>query len=90
MRASRRQLLFVGMSLPTLIVAGCELPGAAAAPEFRVTQKSTFPDDLPHVDWSLVVERPNALRSIDTPRMARTRGSRSSTTRGRAGSTRHR
>ena len=91
MRASRRQLLAVGMSLPTLIVAGCELPGRGPPPrEFRVTQKSTFPDDLPHVNWSLVVERPNALRSIDTPRMARTRGSRSSTTRGRPGSTGHR
>jgi cholesterol transport system auxiliary component len=75
MRASRRQLLAVGMSLPALIVAGCQLPGQGPPPrEFRVTQKSTFPDDLPHVAWSLVVERPNALRSIDTPRMARTRG----------------
>jgi cholesterol transport system auxiliary component len=74
MRASRRQLLGVGMSLPTLIVAGCQLPGRGPPPrEFRVTQKSTFSDDLPHVDWSLVVERPNALRSIDTPRIARTR-----------------
>jgi cholesterol transport system auxiliary component len=75
MSASRRQLLFVGMSLPTLIVAGCQLPGSGPPPrEFRVTQKSTFPDNLPHVGWSLVVDRPNALRSIDTPRMARTRG----------------
>jgi cholesterol transport system auxiliary component len=75
MRASRRQLLFVGMSLPTLMIAGCQLPGSGPPPrEFRVTQKSTFPENLPHVDWSLVVDRPNALRSIDTPRMARTRG----------------
>jgi cholesterol transport system auxiliary component len=75
MRASRRQLLFVGMSLPTLMIAGCQLPGSGPPPrEFRVTQKSTFPQNLPHVDWSLVVDRPNALRSIDTPRMARTRG----------------
>jgi cholesterol transport system auxiliary component len=75
MRASRRQLLFVGMSLPTLIVAGCQLPGSGPPPrEFRVTQKSTFPENLPHVNWSLVVDRPNAQRSIDTPRMARTRG----------------
>src|SRR5688500_10978967 len=75
MRVRRRQLLCVGMSLPALIVAGCQLPGAGPPPrEFRVTQKSTFPEDLPHVDWSLVVERPNASRSIDTPRMARTRG----------------
>jgi cholesterol transport system auxiliary component len=75
MIASRRQLLFVGMSLPALIVAGCRLPGSGPPPrEFRVTQKSTFPENLPHVGWSLVIDRPNALRSIDTPRMARTRG----------------
>lgn len=75
MRLSRRQLLCVGMSLPALTIAGCQLPGSGPPPrEFRVTQKSTFPEDLPDVDWSLVVERPNADRSIDTPRIARTSG----------------
>jgi cholesterol transport system auxiliary component len=58
-----------------LIVAGCQLPGGGPPPrEFRVTQKSTFPETLPHVDWSLAVERPSAVRSIDTPRIARTKG----------------
>lgn len=75
MRVSRRQLLSVGLSVPALTVAGCQLPGSGPPPrEFRVTQKSTFPEELPDVDWSLMVERPNALRSIDTPRIARTRG----------------
>lgn len=75
MRVSRRQLLCVGMSLSALTAAGCQLPGSGPPPrEFRVTQKSTFPEDLPDVDWSLVVERPNADRSIDTPRIARTSG----------------
>ena len=73
--ASRRQLLWFGLSLPVLAIAGCQLPGSGPPPrEFRVTQKSTFPEDLPHVDWSLVVERPNADRSVDTPRIARTSG----------------
>jgi cholesterol transport system auxiliary component len=72
---SRRQLLGFGVSLPGLTIAGCQLPGSGPPPrEFRVTQKSTFDEDLPHVDWSLVVERPNADRSIDTPRIARTSG----------------
>lgn len=72
---SRRQLLWLGLSLPALTIAGCQLPGAGPPPrEFRVTQKSTFAEDLPHADWSLVVERPNADRSIDTPRIARTSG----------------
>jgi cholesterol transport system auxiliary component len=75
MRASRRQLLGLGLPVAVLSVAGCQLPGSGPAPrEFQVTQKSTFPEDLPRVRWSLMVERPNALRSIDTPRIARTSG----------------
>lgn len=75
MRVSRRQLLGVGLSVPVLSVAGCQLPGRGPPPrEFQVTQKSTFAEDLPRVGWSLMVERPNALRSIDTPRIARTSG----------------
>jgi cholesterol transport system auxiliary component len=75
MPLSRRQLLCVGVSLPALIIAGCQLPGSGPPPrEFRVTQKSTFAEDLPDVGWSLVVERPSADRSIDTPRIARTSG----------------
>jgi cholesterol transport system auxiliary component len=75
MRVSRRQLLCLGMALPALTIAGCQLPGSGPPPrEFRVTHKSTFPQDLPNVDWSLVVERPKANRSVDTPRIARTSG----------------
>jgi cholesterol transport system auxiliary component len=75
MPLSRRQLLSFGVFLPAVTVAGCQLPGSGPPPrEFRVTQKSTFPEDLPDADWSLVVERPNADRSIDTPRIARTSG----------------
>jgi cholesterol transport system auxiliary component len=75
MRVSRRQLLSAALSVPVLSVAGCQLPGSGPPPrEFRVTQKSTFPEDLPDVDWSLMVERPNAVRSIDTPRIARISG----------------
>jgi cholesterol transport system auxiliary component len=75
MPLSRRQLLWVGVALPPLTIAGCQLPGSGPPPrEFRVTQKTTFPKDLPKVGWSLVVERPNADRSVDTPRIARTSG----------------
>ena len=75
MRVSRRKLLGVGLTVPALSVAACQLPGSGPPPrEFRVTQKSTFSEELPEVDWSLMVERPNALRSIDTPRIARTSG----------------
>ena len=75
MRVSRRKLLGVGLTVPALSVAACQLPGSGPPPrEFRVTQKSTFSEELPEVDWSLMIERPNALRSIDTPRIARTSG----------------
>jgi cholesterol transport system auxiliary component len=75
MRVSRRRLLSVGLAVPVLSIGGCQLPGRGPPPrEFRVTQKSTFPEDLPDVHWSLMVERPNAVRSIDTPRMARISG----------------
>ena len=75
MPVSRRRLLWVGTSLPALIMAGCQLPGSGPPPrEFRVTHKTTFPEDLPAVEWSLVVERPDADRSIDTPRIARVSG----------------
>ena len=72
---SRRQLLWVGVSLPALTIAGCQLPGSGPPPrEFRVTQKSTFPDDLPRVKGVLVVERPSADPTVDTPQIARTSG----------------
>jgi cholesterol transport system auxiliary component len=75
MRLHRRQLLWVGISLSALISSGCQLPGSGPPPrEFRVTQKSTYPDDLPRVDWVLVIERPTADASVDTPRIARTSG----------------
>jgi cholesterol transport system auxiliary component len=75
MRLHRRQLLCVGMSLSALISSGCQLPGSGPPPrEFRVTQKTTYPEDLPRVNWVLVVERPTADASVDTPRIARTSG----------------
>ena len=74
-RLYRRQLLGVGVSLPALVIGGCQLPGSGPPPrEFRVTQTSTFPDDLPKVKWALVVDRPQTNASIDTQRIARTNG----------------
>lgn len=75
MSLSRRQLLRVGATLPVLTVASCQLPGSGPPPrEFRVTPKTTFPEDLPKADWALVVDRPQIEPSIDTTRIARTSG----------------
>jgi cholesterol transport system auxiliary component len=37
---------------------------------YTLTPKTTFPDNLPAVDWQLVVETPVAAASLDTPRIA--------------------
>jgi cholesterol transport system auxiliary component len=71
----RRQLLRAGAMLPLLALASCQLPGSGPPPrEFRVTPKTTFDEDLPQVDWALVVDRPSTDPSFDTRRIARTSG----------------
>jgi cholesterol transport system auxiliary component len=75
MPLSRRRLLHACAALPLLAVASCQLPGSGPPPrEFRVTPKTTFDDNLPHVDWALVVDRPSSDPSFDTTRIARTSG----------------
>lgn len=68
---SRRELLRNGLGLGVAVsLAGCMLPGSGPAPrEFRLTPKTTF-DELPKVDWSLVIARPGASPAIDTTRIA--------------------
>lgn len=71
----RRQLLRAAAALPLLTAASCQLPGSGPPPrEFRVTPKTTFDENLPHVDWALVVDRPSTDPSFDTRRIARTSG----------------
>jgi cholesterol transport system auxiliary component len=75
MSLTRRRILHLGTILPLVTTAACQLPGKGPPPrEFRVTQKTTFPEDLPKVRWSLVVDRPTIDRAIDTARIARTTG----------------
>jgi cholesterol transport system auxiliary component len=75
MALTRRGVLRVGATVPLIPLLACQLPGKGPAPrEFRVTQKTTFPEGLPKVDWSLVVDRPTIDRSIDTARIARMSG----------------
>ena len=68
MRASRVFVAVLAVSL-----ASCSLPniGSGPAPDLYVlSPKSTFPDDLPTVDWQLVVEEPSTAKGIDTDRIA--------------------
>ena len=68
MRASR---LIVPFAM--FLVASCGLPDIGAGPPpdlYVLSPKSTFPDDLPTVDWQLVVEEPSTAKGIDTDRIA--------------------
>jgi cholesterol transport system auxiliary component len=75
MAVSRRRLIRMAALVPLSALAACQLPGQGPPPrEFRLTPKTTFPEDLPKVDWALVIDRPTVVPSIDTVRIARTHG----------------
>jgi cholesterol transport system auxiliary component len=57
--------------LSTLLVACVELPGSGEASRLYVlTPKSTFPENLPTVDWQLVIEVPVSASGLNTARIA--------------------
>lgn len=75
----RRRLLAraAGASLVLTLPLGCTglVPGSRPPPRiFRLTPKSTFPADLPLVDWQMIVEAPVANAGLDTTRVALMRG----------------
>ncbi len=70
----RRRLIRMAALVPLSALAACQLPGQPPPREFRLTAKTTFADDLPKVAWSLVVDRPTTVPSIDSVRIARTSG----------------
>jgi cholesterol transport system auxiliary component len=70
---ARRTLLRGSVLLPLAGALGaCQLGGGAApAPrQFQLKAPVDFPDELPVVAWSLVVERPDTARPLDTTRIA--------------------
>lgn len=55
---------------------GIQLPGQGPPPRlFVLSPKSTFPEDLPDVDWQLTVEVPTAAANLDTTRISLQRAS---------------
>lgn len=69
----RRRVLRLGTAVPAFALLGCQVPvpGQGPPPElYRLTPKSNFPEDLPSVDWQLVLETPQANAGIDTTRIA--------------------
>lgn len=68
----RRRVLRVAAALPLLGAAACQVPVPGQGPPpnlYRLTPKSTFNEDLPTVDWQLVLETPLANAGIDTVRI---------------------
>lgn len=71
MRGSLRGVAIATLSAVAL--AGCSLPDLGSGPPpdlYVLSPKSTFPEDLPTVEWQLVVEEPSTAKGIDTDRIA--------------------
>ena len=72
-RPSRRTLGRAGLAaLAMWSVAGCAgLPlGGTPAQLYTLSPKSTFPADLPAVDWQLAIDRPTSPAALSTTRIA--------------------
>lgn len=73
-RPGRRRALRLALALPLAgLSAACQVavPGQGPPPDlYRLTPKSSYPEDLPTVDWQLVLETPLANAGIDTTRIA--------------------
>ncbi len=69
-----KRILAAALAAAALVLGGCSgiVPGLDAPPPriYDLTPKSTYPDDLPTVDWQLIVERPTSAASLNTARIA--------------------
>ena len=70
--AGRRRVLRALLAPPlAALAAACEVPGKGPPPIlYRLTPKSTFREDLPTVEWQLVLELPLANAGLSTTRIA--------------------
>lgn len=67
---SRRRILQLGGA--ALLLGGCEVLPKVSEPIdlYTLTPKTTFAEELPKVNWQLVVELPVAAAGLDTARIA--------------------
>ncbi len=71
MRSLRRGLAAAGVAAVALAACSLELPGQGDPPrQFVLTPKSTYDDDVPTVEWQLLVDKPVAKAGLDTSRIA--------------------
>lgn len=66
---TRRSLLLAAAALP---MAGCGglIPQTPPSNVYNLSPKTTFPENLPRVDWQLVVEEPYAAGGLDSHKIA--------------------
>ncbi|MEK9968107.1 MAG: ABC-type transport auxiliary lipoprotein family protein [Ferrovibrio sp.] len=72
-KIDRRGLLLAAAALPltgALSACGGLIPQAPPSNIYNLSPKTTFPDDLPKVDWQLVVEEPYAAGGLDSHKIA--------------------
>ena len=75
-RPSRHGRPVLGLAIGLVLAAtlgACELPVPGQGPPpalYRLTPKSTFNQDMPRVDWQLVLEVPVANAGLSTTRVA--------------------
>lgn len=73
MKAMNRLMRLVAGVMLTGFLAGCalDLPGTGEPPRiFVLSPKSTFKEDLPDVDWQLLVDVPVSAAGISSSRIA--------------------
>ncbi len=69
--ASRRYFLTIALGAPAAVALSACGAGQGPPPRtFTITLKSTYPEELPAVDWALEIEEPQAGEGIDTTRIA--------------------
>ena len=69
--ATRLCDLYFTMAVCVLILPSCATLIESKPPPdlYNLTPKSTFPENLPKVDWQLVIDEPIAARGLDTTRI---------------------
>lgn len=70
-RARQHAAVALVALLPLAAACGVSLPGTGERAQLYVlTPKSTYPDNLPKVDWQLLVDDTSSPAGLDTPRIA--------------------
>ena len=73
MRQMKKNTLFYGILLTIISsLMGCSVLDVPGPPPnfYNLTPKSTFRDDLPLVNWQLIIEEPMAAGGLDSSRIA--------------------